>query len=69
MTNTNRLETEATTTYYYVLCQCGAQASELTHNGAACIYTTKKAASQAAAHMRLLMEGGARVTYSVKAAR
>ena len=68
MANTNTA-TATGTTYYYILCQLGTQASELTENGEVCIYTTKRAASQAAAHMRLLMEGGARVTYSVKAAR
>jgi hypothetical protein len=56
-------------TCYYILCQLGDNASELTSNGEVCIYATKRLAQQAAAHMRLLMEGGARVTYTVKAAR
>jgi len=59
----------ANATRYYILCECGSQANELTHHGEVCIYTTKKAAQQAAAHMRLLMEGGAKATYTVKAAR
>lgn len=54
---------------YYILCQHGNHATELTSDGQVCIYTTKRAAQQAAAHMRRLMEGGARVTYTVKSAK
>lgn len=61
--------TRTGTTYYYILCECGKEASELTANGEVLIFTSKHAASREAAHMRVLMEGGPRVTYTVKAAR
>ncbi len=67
MTKTNA--TEDTTTYYYILCQCGKSSSELMSNGEAMIFASKRAAGQQAAKMRVLMEGGQRVTYTVKAAR
>lgn len=66
MVNNN---TAADTTTYYVLCQCGSQAEALTSGGQVLIFTTKRAASAEAAHMRLLMEGGPKTTYTVKATR
>jgi len=57
------------TTYYYVLCQCGPHADALMSDGQVLIFTTKRAASAEAAKMRILMEGGQKTTYTVKAAR
>ncbi len=57
------------TTYYYILCQCGSDSSELLRNGEVMIFTTKRNAEREAAYMRLLMDGGQRVTYTVKAAK
>lgn len=59
----------ANTTAYYVLCERGSEASELTSDGQVMIFATKRAASLEAARMRLLMEGGQRVTYTIKKAR
>lgn len=56
-------------TYYYILCECGGESSELIHNGEPMIFTTKRKAEQECAHMRLLMEGGPRAKYTAKAAR
>lgn len=63
MSNTNR------DTTYYILCQCGRQSEALTSHGQVMIFTTKRAANQEAARMRMLMEGGPKTTYSVKATR
>lgn len=56
-------------TTYYILCRCGQQADALMSNGQVMIFTTKRAASQQAAKMRVLMEGGPKTTYTVKVAR
>ena len=56
-------------TTYYILCQCRGEAEPLTSDGQVMIFTTKRAASQEAAKMRILMEGGQKATYTVKAAR
>ena len=57
------------TTYYYILCECGSHSEALMSNGQVMTFTTKRAANQEVAHMRLLMEGGPKTTYTVKAAK
>jgi hypothetical protein len=54
---------------YYILCECGGHAEPLMHGGEVLIYATRRAAHADVAHMRLLMEGGPRTRYTVKAAR